>query len=383
MTDRDFLELFNKIDDKFLEEAQHDQRKYRIGKRRILNMLSTTAACLAVVISAVLLVSSFVDSGLIRLPDNGSDVRSEINISAGAASAPTSESEVSPSDLIPNIGYFRLSFTSNEVDIGLTKETSYYTVFGAVEDCTVSAEFEFTVKIEDSSLENGIPMRMYVFADGQPTEFEYRNTARLFREFTVEPEKKYALPISFKASAEVNTISIVCIFFPGDPDRQNCFIQTAGNVYGTHETVEYIPDGYLEYTYTKTERGCNFVTLADDPDTVPVYSTPGLKNGEIPADNAYLFASFTTFDDEIQDISPGAHDMHYIIALVNGKPVDIFGSGDPLCLGGDPLKKEVYYRYKIPEENLPENSTIQIIALPAEVNSWRDSGFNSICYRVV
>lgn len=385
MTDRDFLELFNKIDDKFLEEAQHDQRKYRIGKRHIFNVLSTTAACMALVVSAVLLVSSFIDGGLIRLPNNSSYVQSGSNNPADAASGTTSENSVTPPARLPDIGYSRLSFTSNEVDLGLTK-ADYYAVFGADEACTVSAEFEFTVTCSDCSLNNGIPMRMYIFADDRPTEFKYRNQERLFREFTVDPEKKYSLPVSFNASADVNTISIVCILCPGDPDRQNCFIQTAGNVYGTKEIIDdaYIPDGYIDYN--DTQRGCNFVTLTSDPNTVPVYTVSGLKNDVIPADSAYLFASFAAFDAENSDTSdtnPNAPDMYYIIALMDGKPVNISDNGDPFCLGGDLLKKEVYYRYKIPEENLPENSTIQIIALPTEVNSWRDSGFNSICYRVV
>ncbi len=381
MTDRDFLELFNKIDDKFLEEAQHDQRKYRIGKRRILNMLSTTAACLAVVISAVLLVSSFVDSGLIRLPDNGSDVRPEINISGGAASAPTSDSSVtSPSDRTLSFNS-RLNFTTHSVETLLVNEANY-AAFGAVEDCTVSAEFEFSASFSDGSLDTDIPVRMYVFADGQPISFEYRHNESAIREFTIEPEKKYSLPISFKASADVNTISIVCIFFPGDAELQDCLIWEAGNVYGTKEIFEYIPDEYIEYT-DSVERGGNFITLSGDRNIVPVY-TGKVKNAVIPSDSAYLFVSLTTYDydDEIQDLSPSAHDMHYIIVLVNGRPVNVPDNGEPFCLGGDPLKKEVYYRCKIPEECLSENSTLQVIALPAAVESWHDYAFSSSCYLI-
>lgn len=379
MTDRDFLELFNKIDDKFLEEAQHDQCKYRIGKRRILNMLSATAACMALVISAVLLVSSFIDSGLIRLPDNSSYVQSGNNNPANAASGAVSDSDVaSHSDRSLSFNS-RLDFTTNSVDLGLDKE-DYYTAFGADEECTVSAQFDFSASFSDGSLDTPIPVRMYVFADGKPISFTYRYTESAIREFTVEPEKKYSLPISFKASADVNTISIVCIFFPGNAELQDCLIWEAGNVYGTKEIFEYIPDEYIEYTDT-FERGGNFITLSSDPNIVPIY-TSKVKNAVIPSDSAYLFVSFTKFYDEIQDLSLSAHDMNYIIALVNGRPVNLSDSGEPFCLGGDPLKKEGYYRCKIPEECLSENSTLQVIALPAAVESWHDYAFSSACYLI-
>lgn len=380
MTDRDFLELFNKIDDKFLEEAQHDQCKYRIGKRRILNMLSATAACMALVISAVLLVSSFIDSGLIRLPDNSSYVQSGSNNPADAASGASSNSSVVSSSNRTLSFNSSLNFTTNSVEIPNLKE-NLHSAFGADEECTVSAEFKFSARFSDGSLDTPIPVRMYVFADGKPISFTYRYTESAIREFTVEPEKKYSLPISFKASADVNTISVVCIFFPGNAELQDCLIWEAGNVYGTKEIFEYIPDEYIEYTDT-FERGGNFITLSSDPNIVPIY-TSKVKNAVIPSDSAYLFVSFAAFDDENSDTSPNTPDMYYIIALADGKPVNISDNGDPFCLVGGSLKKEVYYRYKIPEENLPENSTIQIIALPTEVNSWRDSGFNSICYRVV
>lgn len=386
MTDRDFLELFHKIDDKFLEEAQHDQRRRRISRQRIFNTLSTMAACMAIVIAAVLLVSSFISSGQFALMNPSSPVQSDNSVSAGAANGMSSEDSsdpISPSDQKLSVGSASLSFPRNSVDLGLAKE-DYYLAFGAGEPETVDAVFAFSVRLSDGSLDTRIPTRMYVFADGQPIQFKYRSSESNFRDFTIVPDTDYSLPISFDASENVNAVSIVCVFFPGDAERQHCLIETAGNAYGIKE----IPDTFLgtdEYIEIDTaEQSLNFVTVTSDPDAVPQNLYHNTER-DIPADSAYFFASFGAVygGDDTSDAEYIAPNPHYIIALVNGKLVNVFDSADPFCLGGYDPQKGMYYRYRIPEEYLPENSTLQIIALPAAVTSWRDLDFSSGCFRVV
>lgn len=388
MTDRDFLELFHKIDDKFLEEAQHDQRRRRISRQRIFNTLSTMAACMAIVIAAVLLVSSFISSGQFALINSSSPVQSDNSVSAGAANGMSSEDssdQISPSDQKLSVGSANLSFPRNSVDLGLAKE-DYYLAFGAGEPETVDAVFAFSVRLSDGSLDTRIPTRMYVFADGQPIQFKYRSSESNFRDFTIVPDTDYSLPISFEASEYVNAVSVVCVFFPGDVDRQFCLIQTAGNAYGIAEVPDTFlePDEYIDIGTDTAEPSSNFVTVTSDPDAVPqnpYYNT----ERDIPADSAYFFASFGTVfgSDDTSDAEYIAPNPHYIIALVNGKLVNVFDSVDPFCLGGYDPQKGMYYRYRIPEEYLPENSTLQIIALPAAVTSWRDLDFSSGCFRVV
>lgn len=388
MTDRDFLELFHKIDDKFLEEAQRDQRGRHFSRQRIFNTLSTMAACMAIVIAAVLLVSSFISSGQFALMNPGSPVQSDSSVSAGAAngtSSGDSSDPISPSDQKLSVGSARLSFPYHSVDLGLAKE-DYYLAFGADKPGTVDAVLDFSVQLSDGSLDTRIPTRMYVFADGQPIQFKYRSSESSFRDFTIVPEADYSLPISFNASEYVNAVSVVCVFFPGDAERQHCLIETAGNAYSIAEVPNTFlgPDEYIDIGTDTAEPISNFVTVTSDPDAVPqnpYYNT----ERDIPADSAYFFASFGAVygSDDISDTEYIAPNPHYLIALVNGKPADVFDSADPFCLGGYNPQKGMYYRYRIPEEYLPENSTLQIMALPAAVTSWRDWDFDSSCFRVV
>lgn len=386
MTDRDFLELFHKIDDKFLEEARRDQRGRRISRQRIFNTLSTMAACMAIVIAAVLLVSSFISSGQFALMDPNSSVQSDNSVSAGAANGTSSEdssASVSPSDQKLSVMSSRLSFPHHSVELDLPKE-DYYRAFAVAEPEMVDAVFAFSVRLSDGSLDTRIPTRMYVFADGQPIHFKYRSSESSFRDFTIVPETDYSLPISFEASAFINAVSIVCVFFPGDAERQLCLIETAGNAAGVKEITKTFlgSEDYIEVDTAK--QSSNYVTVTSDPEAVP--RTPYANTErDIPADSAYFFASLGALfgGDDTSDADYIAPNPHYIIALVNGKPVNVFDSGDPFCLDGYYPQKGLYYRYRIPEEYLPENSTLQIIALPAAVTSWRDWDFNSDCFRVV
>lgn len=386
MTDRDFLELFNKIDDKFLEEAQHDQRRRRISGQRIFNTLSTMAACMAIVIAAVLLVSSFISSGQFALTGSDPSAQTSGGVSPGAANGTSSEDSnvsISPSDQTLSVTSSVLSFPRHGVELDLPKE-DYYRAFAVAEPEMVDAVFAFSVRLSDGSLDTRIPTRMYVFANGSPIAFKYRSNESAFRDFTIVPETDYSLPVSFEASADVNAISVVCVFFPGDPERQTCLIETAGNVCGVKEIIQtslgeedLIEIGTAEYN-------SNFVTVTSDPNTVPVNGH--VWDRDIPADSAYLIASLGTAfgGDDISDEEYDGPNPHYIIALVNGKPVDIFGGGDPFCLNGNNYpQKGLFYRYMIPEEYLPENSTLQIIALPSAVTSWRDMDLASDCFGIV
>lgn len=242
MTDRDFLELFHKIDDKFLEEARRDQRGCRISRQRIFNTLSTMAACMAIAIAAVLLISSFISSGQFALMNPSSPVQSDNSVSADAANGTSPEDSsapISPSDQKLSVMSSHLSFPHHSVELDLPKE-DYYRAFAVAEPETVDAVFAFSVRLSDGSFDTRIPARMYFFADGQPIHFKYRSNESSFRDFTIVPETDYSLPISFEASADVNAISVVCIFFPGDAERQHCLIETAGNIYGINAVPETI-----------------------------------------------------------------------------------------------------------------------------------------------
>ncbi len=182
----------------------------------------------------------------------------------------------------------------------------------------------------------------------------------------------------------MNTISVVCIFFPGDAERQHCLIETAGNIYGINAVPETIlgTDDFIEVD--TAEPSLNFVTVTSDPDAAPRNPYENTER-DIPADSAYFFASLGALfgGDDTSDEDYIKPNPHYIITLINGKPVNVFDSGDPFCLGGYYFKQGMYYRYRIPEEYLPENSTLQIIALPAAVTSWRDLDLDSGCFVVV
>ncbi len=386
MTDRDFLELFHKIDDKFLEEARRDQRGCRISRQRIFNTLSTMAACMAIVIAAVLLISSFISSGQFALMNPSSPVQSDNSVSADAANGTSPEDSsapVSPSDQKLSVMSSHLSFPHHSVELDLPKE-DYYRAFAVAEPETVDAVFAFSVRLSDGSFDTRIPARMYFFADGQPIHFKYRSNESSFRDFTIVPETDYSLPISFEASADVNTISVVCIFFPGDAERQHCLIETAGNIYGINAVPETIlgTDDFIEVD--TAEPSLNFVTVTSDPDAAPRNPYENTER-DIPADSAYFFASLGALfgGDDTSDEDYIAPNPHYIIALVNGKPVNVFDSGAPFCLEGYSPEKGLYYRYRIPEEYLAENSTLQIIALPAAVTSWQDLDLDSGCFGVV
>lgn len=383
MTDRDFLELFHKIDDKFIEEAQHDQRRRRISKQHIFNTLSTMAACMAVVIGAVLLVSSFINSGQFALMNSGSAVQTSSGDLSGAAAGTSSEdsSQVTPSDQKLCAMNSTLSFPKHRVELDLPKEDCYAAI-SVAETETVSAVFAFSVQLYDGSLDTRIPARMYVFADGQPIRFQYRGVESPFRDFTIVPEADYSLPIMFEASEEVSAISIVCVFFPGDAERQTCLIHTAGNVSCTREVLGTF--GVGNFIGTNSDIGSNFVTVTNDPDLVPK-SDKTYWDRNIPADSAYVTAYLSTIygDNDERDDNFIVPNPHYLIALVNGKPVNVFESGDPLCLNRFYYEKDLVFQYRIPEEYLPENSTLQIIALPAAVTSWRDADYSSDCFGVV
>lgn len=382
MTDRDFLELFHKIDDKFLEEAQRDQRGRRISRQRIFNTLSTMAACMAVVIGAVLLVSSFINSGQFALMNSGSSVQTSSGEPMGAAAGTSSEdsSQVAPSAQKLVAIQSTLNFPHHSIELDLPKEEQY-NAFAVTETEPVYATFAFSVELSDGSLDTRIPARMYVFADGQPIRFQYRGSESPFRDFTIVPEADYSLPISFEASAEVNAVSIVCVFFPGDAERQYCLIRTAGNTCGIGEIYgEYNAGNYIE---TNSDIGSNYVTVTNDPELIPK-NDKTYWDRSIPADKAYITAYLgTVYGDDGERTDKIIQNPHYLIALVNGKPVNVFDSGDPLCIDRFYYEKDLVFQYRIPEEYLPENSTLQIIALPAAVTSWLDTDRCSDCFGIV
>lgn len=381
MTDSDFLELFHKIDDKYLEEAQRDQHRRHFSRQRIFNTLSTMAACMAIVIAAVLLVSSFISSGQFVMSNPNSPEASSDPLNA--ASSPTVNIEPTPAPALSSNS--TLSFPIHHAELDLPKEDQYNAFYATV-PVTVTAVLDFSVHLSDNSLDTRIPSRLYVFADGQPISFQYKSSESIFRDFTIVPDAYYSLPLYFEASQDVNAISVVCVFFPGDSERQSCLIHSAGNIFGTQEILDtFIDNSY--FTETDSEMTANFVTVISDPHKIP---KNGIAYGEelnIPADSAYLTVSLgvpykTEFSgdyEESLDINP-----HYIIALVNGKPVSVFENDELLCLDGFyNSNKGLLYQYKIPEECLPENSTLQIISLPAAVTSWRDTDYSSDCFRIV
>lgn len=381
MTDRDFLELFHKIDDKFLEEAQRDQRGRHISRQRIFNTLSTMAACMAIVVAAVLLVSSFINSGQFALMNQSSAVQTSSGDLSGAADGTSSgnSSQAAPSDQKLCAMSSTLSFPKHRVELDLPKEDCYAAI-SVAETETVSAVFAFSVQLYDGSLDTRIPARMYVFADGRPIMFRYRSSQSPFRDFTIVPETDYALPISFEASEEVSAISIVCVFFPGDPERQTCLIHTAGNISCTREILGTF--GVGNFIGTNSDINSNFVTVTNDPDLVPK-NNQTYWDRNIPADNAYITAYLSTVYGDNGEREDNFINPHYLIALVNGKPVNVFDSGDPLCIDRFYYEKDLVFQYRIPEEYLPENSTLQIIALPAAVTSWRDMDYSSDCFGIV
>ncbi|MBD5384679.1 MAG: hypothetical protein HDR72_06745 [Ruminococcaceae bacterium] len=381
MTDRDFLELFHKIDDKFLEEAQKDQRKRHFSRQRIFNTLSTLAACMAIVVAAVLLVSSFISSGQYIMPNSGSQTSDSDPLNA--ASSPTVNIE--PNAPAPTLSSeSSLSFPIHYAELDLPKE-NMYNAFRAGRFDTITALFDFSVHLSDDSSDTRIPSRLYIFANGEPIRFKYKDSEAFFRDFTIVPDADYSLPLYFEASEEIAVISVVCVFFPGDPERQSCVVHSAGNIFGATE----IPDMVDEQHFIETdyEATANFVTVTSDPHKIP---KNGIAYGDelnIPADSAWLTASLgvpckteqSDVYEESLDVNP-----HYIIALVNGKPVSISEYASMICLDGFyNSNKGLLYQYKIPEEYLPENSTLQIIALPVAVTSWRDTDYSSDCFRIV
>ena len=382
MTDRDFLELFHKIDDKFLEEAQKDQRKRHFTRQRIFNTLSTLAACMAIVVAAVLLVSSFISSGQYIMPNSGSQTSDSAPLDA--ASAPTVNIE--PNAPAPKLSSeSSLSFPIHQAELDVPKECMY-NAFRAGGLDTITAVFDFSVHLSDNSSDTRIPSRLYIFADGAPIQFKYKDSESFFRDFTIVPDADYSLPLYFEASEEISVISVVCVFFPGDPERQSCVIHSAGNIFGATEIPDYLYDR-SHFIETNYEANKNFVTVTSDPHKIPTNGKAYGDDLNVPADSAYLTASLgvpckteqSGFYEESLDVNP-----HYIIALVNGKPVNISEYDSMICLGGFyNSNKGMMFQYLIPEEYLPENSTLQIIALPTAVTSWRDMDYKSDCFRII
>ncbi|MCM1165395.1 MAG: hypothetical protein NC299_03330 [Lachnospiraceae bacterium] len=379
MTDRDFLELFDRIDEKYLEEAQRDQRIRRISRQRIFNTLSTIAACLAVTVAAVLLTSSFIDSGQFALINSNSSQYSSDSAPAAGSTRPEESSEPSdtPSATLM-LGSGSLSFPWNNVDFELPKE-DWYCVFGADISQTVGAVLSFSVRLSDGSLDAHIPTRLYVFADGQQTRFAYKGHETWFRDFTIVPEADYSLPLTFTADEYVKAVSVVCVFYPGDAERQFCLIQSAGNAYAEETDIPCGIDGGSVGEYVDAEESqyvSSFLNVTSDPSVIEQVAVK-----EIPADSAYITASMNQMFGSNDDDDPTPNPL-YLIALVDGKPSNAFGA-ETLVLGTSDEQKEQTFLYHIPEEYLPENSTLQIIALPSAVTSWRDGDRSSKCYGIV
>lgn len=404
MTDREFLELFNKIDDKFLDEARRDHGKRRIDKRRLFNTLYTMAACAAMVIAAALLVSSFIGNYQFANPGSADQTSSDSAMTSETPSDDNSQAD-NTSPLKLSVLYSRLSFPENGVE--MDKDDGYYMfTLDEREWRHIPAELSFSVGFSDSEEKTPIPARMYFFNNCYSDQFYYADSllTTTSRDFIVKPNTDCTIKFAFDAYGETSTVAVVCVFFPGDAARQTCLIVTAGN--------ETVPDDFIDLSgigelipIEPFENVRRFVTVTDTPfkwyvdfnfldeyDDLEKFGYPdedvsdaleifeknvlGEKDGEtvvIPNDSVYINAYF----NESEGTGNWQYHSYYLIALIDGAPAPIF-DGRSYCAVND-IYGERVFQYKVPQEYLPENSSIQIIALPSQVVSWECYGIASDC----
>lgn len=377
MTDKEFLGLFNNIDDKYLDEARRDltashkcvemiceEKRHRFGG------FSTLAACAAVALAVLLLVSSFI--GSYRLATPSDQTVPDTQGSSGQFSANAAPGVSSDGSQLSENAKFYISSSSLSFPVHGKEEDSRVFVNPFYESDPTTATLTFTTRYEGAPADEEIPMRLYLFADGEPLRFTNRyrtQTESLSRTFILEPDKKYALDVSFSVDESVNTVTFLCVVFPGDKDRQTVFYETArngifnGELPERADTGEYVPAAEVKNPLENLS--VDNVPITERPD-VKIYANGKYEDAPIPADSVYINAYLR------------GGDTYYLMALIDGKPAAVF-DGSSVCIV-DCKDGTEGFQYKVSEDFLTRNGehTIQAIVFTASsYEHWHCFGLQS------
>ncbi|MDE7360860.1 MAG: hypothetical protein K2N38_02885 [Oscillospiraceae bacterium] len=398
MSDKDFLEIFDKINDKFLVETYRDNEKRRRGsKRMFFHAAYTAAACIMVVAAAVLIVSSFIGRDEFIHPSSGAGESMSSNSlpeSGDPSDDSLSDSESSAVEPAPRIPVYedavvvemvRFEFPDSGIPLNESEVPAFYADF---QQQSVSARLGLKVYFTNAYTgDNGtIPMRMYLFSDGRQSLFQYDKANIPYLDLDVDPESETEIEFSFYAGRSTNSVAVVCVFFPGDAARQDCFICSASNFgasegYGSIDRIRVeefvLEDGINEMT----DR--NILTLSGTqiygPDIDRLYrqillDAQTTANGNpvktVPVDSACMYMHCSS---EIFEFGSSYH----LIALIDGELAPVFDG--EFFTTVEQYDNDLFLYYKLPSEYLSENSTIQLIALPVftyQLNWW---GMQSEC----
>lgn len=412
MRDRDFLEIFDKIDDKFLIETYKENEKLRRGSRRsFFHAVYTAAACIMVAAAAVLVVSSFLDRGGLVQPSSAGDA-SQIASGSGVSNGSmpdsgVSDSEISNSDtsepLVYNNTFYyvdtpKLEFPDNYYEMEDDPETSYF--YADYQQQSILAKLTLTVKSNydvgggDGGIEK-IPMRMYLFCDGQQSLFRYDKANIAHLDMEVALDNQTGIDFSFNAGRLTSSAAVVCVFFPGDAARQSCVIKSACNLSGETPLNEIMRAefGLLEFDGSTNTDHTSILTLnkalhysIDSADKVldRIVSekrecVSGSSVKTLSVNSAYLYTYYNgvdLYDGYLEMFDYFDYRDYTLIALIDGEPAPVF-DGEFSALVR--LENEGVQYYKLSKEYLSENSTIQLIALPIRTNRLNWWGMSSEC----
>lgn len=396
MTDKEFLSIFDKIDEKYIDEAQKDivKRRQNRSRRMFINSLSTAAACLALVISAALLVSSFISGYPHTLPSSPGAADSLSNDSSSSTSELPSEDSESTESYVRELTYNRCVSIKGELNFNalpykepLNRSTPAFWLDDDIQQMTQSIGAEIFLWVDGPpDADEEIPVRMYLFADGQQTLFRYDDKPTSSYDFTLRFNKETTVGFSFSASRYTNTIAVVCVLFPGDPEREDCVILTALNESRSEDyryNISEMRDNDVDYfrlDIPDTSRP--FITLGSD--TRSVYEYTPSENGDLVARaDAAPFVSvccgsaLTPLDGNYNDMRFDDTLYYYVIALVNGTPAPIFNGEFSIALV---TYYDTAFEYRISEGYLSENDTVRIIAIPVTADESSGCAFVSDCY---
>lgn len=392
MSDKDFLEIFDKINDKFLVETYRDNEKRRRGsKRMFFHAAYTAAACIMVVAAAVLIVSSFIGRDEFIHPSSGAGESMSSNSlpESGDLSDNPSDGESSAIEPAPEVPVYEnavfietVRFEFPESGREFSKELDFPAFYAEYQQQSVSALLTLTVRLTEDYADNSrVPMRMYLFSDGRQSLFQYDKAnipyLDLDLDFGTDDKQELGIDFSFYAGRSTNSVAAVCVLFPGDASRQTCFIYSACNL-GSAESFGSMSRSYVE----------NFV-LDDDVINEMTYSNILTLNEMRPYDynkpdsfwQRIVALGHISYGDPVKTVPVDSTGMYmhcsdvgssyHLIALIDGEPAPVFDG--EFFTTVEQYDNDLILYCKFPSEYLSENSTIQLIALPVStyyLNWW-------------
>lgn len=388
MKDRDFLEIFDRIDDKFLTEAYKDSEKLRRGGKRVLfHALYTAAACIMVVAAAVLIVSSFIGRDKLVQPSSADGQPADSLSDSGISSEPVSsvpELEIPVYDRAYFVESSKLEFFGRAIDAP-TKDYLFSEFYADYQQENIPARLSLGVSRTEEYTGGDIPMRMYLFSDGRQMLFTHDNANIPYLDVELDAGGTAEIDFSFYAGRHTVSAAVVCVFFPGDAARQSCFIKSASNAWseGSFYDYDFYAKEVVEFPVEnigETDTEVFALSNAEEFDAVTT---------ESDIIRALLSADGKALDGEpVRTLSRSSsgvlmysrrtdgNSLYYLITLINGEPAPVF-DGEFFTIADINEYRALLYR--LPSEYLSENSTVQMLALPALTTGYNWWGIQSEC----